>query len=319
MTNINSFNRRDFMRLAGIAGAAAFIAPNFAFEAAKNKRLIGATGILWGYKPTDLETALKDMTTLGFHGFETFGSEIEDWEKNQGGFTPLVKKYSVPLISAFCSADVLDPAKTQSDIEKLKRWCKLVKANGGTLIEYCADGGRKNYDYKEHKQNMIESMNAYAKAITDEGLVCALHPHTGTPVETQEEVYFVMENVNTKYMKFGPDVGQLQKGGCDPVKIVKDFLPLIEHMHLKDFAGQDQLKNGYLGYCALGQGKVDLKAILDLMEKKKGAMAGMIMYEQDSEGGRNKPANTPLEEATITKDYLVKLGYKFEPKTVASN
>lgn len=54
-------------------------------------------------------------------------------------------------------------------------------------------------------------MNEYAKAVTDEGLVCALHPHTGTPIETEEEVYFAMENLDTNYMKFGPDVGQLEK------------------------------------------------------------------------------------------------------------
>ena len=35
--------------------------------------------------------------------------------------------------------------------------------------------------------------------------------------------------VDTKYVKFGPDVGQLAKGGSDPVKVVKDFLPLIRH------------------------------------------------------------------------------------------
>jgi inosose dehydratase len=316
MTNINSFSRRDFMRIAGIAGATAMLAPNFAFEAAKKrKRVIGATGILWGPP----EPALQDIAALGYHGYETFGNVIENWDKIKGGLGPLLQKYQVPLISSFCSGDVLDPAKRPHDLENLKRWSKLVKGLGGKVIVYCADGGRKNYDYKEHKQNIIDSMNDYAKAITDEGLVCALHPHTGTPIETQEEIDWVLTSVDTKYMRFAPDIGQIQKGGGDPVKIVKDYISLIEHMHLKDFAGQDQLQNGWLGYCALGQGQVHLKEILDLMEKKKGDLAGMILYEQDAVGGRNRPAKTPLEEATISKDYLVGLGYQFEPKTIAGN
>jgi inosose dehydratase len=90
---------------------------------------------------------------------------------------------------------------------------------------------------------------------------------------------------------------------------------LIEHMHLKDFAGQDQLNNGYVGYCALGEGQVNLTAILDMMEKKK-KLGGMIMYEQDGPNRLRPGMKTPLEEATISKDYLVKLGYKFEPKTI---
>jgi inosose dehydratase len=54
-----------------------------------------------------------------------------------------------------------------------------------------------------------------------------LHQHTGSCVETRDETYAVMEAVNTRLVKFGPDVGQLQKGGSDPVKVVKDFLPAV--------------------------------------------------------------------------------------------
>ena len=44
-----------------------------------------------------------------------------------------------------------------------------------------------------------------------------------------------MEAVDTKHLKFAPDVGQLQKGGADAAKVVKDFLPILKHMHLKDY------------------------------------------------------------------------------------
>ena len=77
-------------------------------------------------------------------------------------------------------------------------------------------------------------------------------------------------------MKFGPDIGQLQKGGADPVQVVKDFLPLVHHMHLKDFSGGE----AFLGYCPLGEGKVNLPAILAMMDGKK--IDGMVMVELDS-------------------------------------
>jgi inosose dehydratase len=154
---------------------------------------------------------------------------------------------------------------------------------------------------------MIDSMNEYAQAITDQGLVCALHPHTGTPIETSEEVYFVMENVKTDYMKFGPDVGQLQKGGADPVKIVKDFMPLIEHVHLKDYEGGD---NGYLGYAPLGVGKVKLEKIMKLLENGREQMAGGIMFELDYDK-KIEPRFTAFEAAKISRDFLAKQGYSF--------
>jgi inosose dehydratase len=312
MENMHSHSRREFIKLGGMAGAAALMAPNFAFEEAKKRKFkIGSTFILWGYSPNNLEPSLKDMAALGYHSFETFGQVIEEWENNRGGFGQVVQKYGVPIVSAFCMTDVLDPSKRKAELEKLTRWAKMLKASGGKLIEYCPSSiKRDGYNYKDHQKNLVESMNEYAKAVVDEGLVCALHPHTGTPIETEEEVYFIMNNLDTRYMKFGPDVGQLQKGGGDPVKIVKDFMPLIEHVHLKDYAGGD---NGYLGYSPLGKGKVKLEEILKMLEKRRNEMAGMIMFELDYDN-RVKPPYTPFEAAKISRDFLAKLKYKFDEK-----
>jgi inosose dehydratase len=312
MENMHLHSRREFIKLGGMAGAAALMAPNFAFEEAKKRKFkIGSTFILWGYSPNNLEASLKDMAALGYHSFETFGQVIEEWENNRGGFGQVVQKYGVPIVSAFCMTDVLDPSKRKAELEKLTRWAKMLKASGGKLIEYCPSSiKRDGYNYKDHQKNLVESMNEYAKAVVDQGLVCALHPHTGTPIETEEEVYFIMNNLDTRYMKFGPDVGQLQKGGGDPVKIVKDFMPLIEHVHLKDYAGGD---NGYLGYSPLGEGKVKLAEILKMLEKRRNEMAGMIMFELDYDN-RVKPPYTPFEAAKISRDFLAKLKYKFDEK-----
>ena len=111
-----------------------------------------------------------------------------------------------------------------------------------------------------------------------------------------------MEAANTKHLKFAPDVGQLQKGGANAAQVVKDFLPITVHMHLKDFSGGEH----FAGYCPLGQGKVDLKAILDMVEGAN--PKANIMVELD--GSPNAPY-TPLETAQISKAYLEKLGYKF--------
>ena len=309
----NTLNRRDFVRLAGLAGAGALVAPNLAFEEAKKRKFkIGSTFILWGYGADALEPALKDMAALGYHSFETFGNVIEDWETKRGGFGPVVQKYGVPIVSAFCTSDVLDPAKKKDELTKLVRWSKLLKANGGKVIEYCAGGRRgRDFNYKDHAKYMIESMNDYAKAVTDEGLVCALHPHTGTPVETEEEIYYVMNNLDTRYMKFGPDVGQIQKGGGDPLKVCKDFVSLIEHVHLKDYAGGE---TGYLGYSPLGVGKVKIEEIMKLLEKRKKDMAGMVMFELDYQQN-GKPPYSNFEAAKVSRDFMAKLDYKFAPKT----
>jgi len=161
---------------------------------------------------------------------------------------------------------------------------------------------RKKYDFKAAKDNIVATLNELGKAVTDMGLTPVLHQHTGTCVETREETYAVLESVDTKVMKFGPDIGQLQKGGSDPVKVVKDFLPIVHHMHLKDYVGGEK----YLGYCPLGEGKVDIPAILTMMNGRK--TDGLVMVELDSPPPQPVPA---VETAKIAKAYLLKQGVSF--------
>jgi inosose dehydratase len=86
------------------------------------------------------------------------------------------------------------------------------------------------------------------------------------------------------------------------VKVVKDFLPLVQHMHLKDYSGGPE----YLGYCPLGQGKVDIPAILAMMDGRK--TAGLVMVELDSPPPQPVPA---VETARVAKAYLEKAGVTF--------
>jgi inosose dehydratase len=121
-------------------------------------------------------------------------------------------------------------------------------------------------------------------------------------VDTQDEVYAVMQAVDPRHMRFAPDVGQLQKAGADAAQVIKDFLPIVVHMHLKDYSGGEH----FAGYAPLGQGKVDLPRILTMMNESQ--PKADVMVELD--GSPNQPY-TPKQTAEISKAYLQKLGYEF--------
>jgi len=249
--------------------------------------------------PQYVEGAIRDMAGLGFYGIELFGNQIEAMEAH-GGLGAVLEKYNLPLISAYCGANLSVPAQRKDSIAKVLTWATLVKKYKGKVIVVGPNGVRRNsYDFKASKDDIVTTLNELGKAVTDMGLTPVLHQHTGTCVETREETYAVMESVDTRVMKFGPDIGQLQKGGSDPVKVVKDFLPLVQHMHLKDYVGGPE----YLGYCPLGLGKVDIPAILSMMNGRQ--TDGLVMVELDSPPPQPMPA---IETAKIAKAYLQKQG-----------
>jgi inosose dehydratase len=298
-------NRRHFSKTLAIAVASGALAPQQLWAAQSRKLQIGITGLIFRATPNEpenLEQALKDMAELGYHSFETWGSVLEHHDKS-GTLGAMIQKYGIPLRSAFMGVNVHDPASLKESVAQVVRWGQVLRKHGGTFAVVNAGGvKREAFNFKEALPHIVNGLNEHGKALADIGVASGLHQHTGSAVDTPDEVYAVMEKVDTRVFKFAPDTGQLQKAGGDAAKIVRDFKSIVVHMHLKDYSGWEHFQ----GYVPLGEGKVDLKSILETMEATN-PNAG-IMHELD--GSSNAPY-TPRQTAERSKAYLQTLGYTF--------
>jgi inosose dehydratase len=291
-------DRRQFLQGVWTAVAMAAALPG----QPKRRLKIGHTGITWGFTPEDAAVAIPEVASLGYYGYETFGEYFEAWDP-KGGLKKALNENHLPLISAYCNVNLTDPAKRADEIARAVLWARFIQQAGGVTAVIGPNGvKRASYDFKASKRDIVFALNEISKAVDGLGITAALHQHTGTCIETRDEVYSVLDAVDTRYVKFGPDVGQLAKSGSDPVKVVKDFLPLIRHVHLKDWNGGPN----WAEYCPLGQGKVDVPAVLALLEQSPEMK--IVMVELDA--SRNPPI-PPLETARISKEYLQKQGYTF--------
>ena len=158
-----SLDRRTFTKALalGLAGSAV---P--ALGAQKPRRLkVGHTGITWGFSPADAERAIGDASSLGFHGYESFGNILEAWE-SKGGLDTLLNAAKLPLRSAYCPVNLTDPAKRKAEIETLVRWGQLIKKCGGTVAVIGPNNvKRPGYVFAEHKANIVEALNEMGKAL----------------------------------------------------------------------------------------------------------------------------------------------------------
>jgi inosose dehydratase len=295
--------RRSFCRAIAVGLAGGLVAR--AAGAAPPRLKIGCTGLIWGATPRtpeNLATAVADMASLGYHCFETWGSVMQALDE-KGGLGDLLAKHPIPFRSAFMGVNVHDPSKLKESLAQVIAWGKVTRKYGGTFAVVNAGGvDRKSFDFKAARAHIVSGLNEHGKALQDLGLQAGLHQHTGSAVDTRDEVYAVMEAVDSRYMKFAPDVGQLQKAGADAAAVVQDFLPIVVHMHLKDYSGGEH----FLGYCPLGQGKVDLRKILQAVNDAH--PDANVMVELD---GSNNAPYTPRQTAEISKAFLVKDGYAF--------
>ncbi len=295
-------SRRAFIKFAGAAVAAASVPLHQALAAKRRKIKIGYTGITW--LNSDVDQAIQDVGSLGFYGFETFGDVLAR-KDTEGNLAQELATNHVQLISGYCTINLTDSTKRADELAKAATWARLIKKYGGRIFVLGPNAvHRDTYDFAASKPYIVSMINEVSKTVAGEGLTPVLHQHTGTCVESRDETYATLDAVDTSVLKFGPDVGQLTKGGTDAVKVVKDYLPIVQHMHLKDYNGKD---DHLLGYCPLGQGEVNVPAILDLMEGRQ--LDGMIMVELDNNPRDMSPA-PPRDLAAQSVKYLKSIGVK---------
>ncbi|GAA3315495.1 sugar phosphate isomerase/epimerase family protein [Arthrobacter ramosus] len=91
----------------------------------------------------------------------------------------------------------------------------------------------------DHNPARLERVRDYlseaAEIITAEGAVAALHPHIGTWVETADDARFVLDTVDEKILKFGPDAGHFAWTGIDPALIIAEYRTRVAGIHIKDY------------------------------------------------------------------------------------
>jgi inosose dehydratase len=136
----------------------------------------------------------------------------------------------------------------------------------------------------------------------------AFHHHTGTFVETPQELDSLLAVTNPDLMSICLDVGHWTVGGGDPVDALRRYGPRVTHLHLKDVDGDvlADLRAGRLAdfdeairarlFTELGAGVIDLSAILAALVERD--YDGWLMVEQDSCWG------PPAESAAIGRRVL---------------
>lgn len=91
----------------------------------------------------------------------------------------------------------------------------------------------------DHELDRLERVRDYlaeaAQIITAEGGVAALHPHIGTWVETADDARFILDSIDEKILKFGPDAGHFAWTGIDPARIIAEYQTRLAGIHIKDY------------------------------------------------------------------------------------
>lgn len=264
----------------------------------------------WGYQLPAGE-ALAGMKRIGLTS-----SELGPDEFVPG--SPLEKQRQfaaagIQCIGAFCPVKLHDPGlDIRSSVEQL---LATFEALGATVMVLAADTGQVGYDHRdvldeEGWATLLRNAALVRDLAADRGVTACLHPHIGTMIETEPEVRRFLEDSTVPICL---DAGHLLVGGTDPVALARAVPDRVAHVHLKDVdlevlatvrSGARTYTEGVANgmYKVLGQGDVDLRAIVQALESA--GYQGWYVPEHDRMLQSAAAVTTAQSDAEASVDYL---------------
>lgn len=224
-------------------------------------------------------------------------------------------------VGSFVFEALHDPAQADGILATAGRACRAIAAAGGAVLviidrprsERAATAGR--YDAAPRLDDrgwdaMIGLVERVAASAREHGLRPAFHPHAGSYVEFGDEIDRLMADTT---LDLCLDTGHAAYAGLRPQELVERHGARIAHLHLKDVDGTvlDRARRAPLDFwtaiaagifCPLGEGVVDLAAVLAALEAWR--YGGYATIEQDRVAGRGDP----LDDLARSLAVIARLG-----------
>ena len=140
--------------------------------------------------------------------------------------------------------------------------------------------GRHNLE--ERRRNLVNIVNTVSRRAVEKGVPCSFHPnspHTSI-TRTEEDYKVILESLDSTVTGWTPDVGHIINGGMDPLKKMKEYESLINHMHYKDWDGEPE-------FALMGKGKIDFLSITQWLKDRN--YSGWIVCEDEGKEAVDDP------------------------------
>ena len=296
--------RRQFVRDTA-AGAAALavtgLAPAFA---APGDIRFGYAAITWQGQDRQ---AIDDVAAVGYKGIQLRPSTLPEFGDKPAALKALLGERNLTMV-AFSSGGVrIEPEFEAEDLAIHTKHARFVRDVGGLYLQL-TDTRPKRTLVPADYQRLGRLMTEIGKRTADIGIPVAYHNHMNAIGERPEEVDWVLNATDPRYVKVLLDVAHYHQGGGDPVQAIKKYADRILLLHIKDVvsplpgATGDPMRS--YKWVELGAGKVNLKGVFAALQDIK--FKGWAIVELDAVPDK---AKTPKEYAVVAKDFLKSIGY----------
>jgi inosose dehydratase len=296
-------SRRDFLIGLGAAGAAGFLMD--VPLAARNQRIMfGYAAITWG--GDDLK-AIEDVSSLGFPGIQLRSNILETYRDRPAALREVLQKHRLTMVALSSGNVRIDPGAEKAEIEKHVGHAKFVKDVGGLYLQLTDERPKGRPIVADDYKRLGKLLTEIGRRTADLGIPVGFHNHMHNLGERPDEVRWILDAADPRYVKLELDTAHYHQGGGDPVKAIREYRDRLLFLHIKDLESPVPGGTGHQSqdyrFVELGRGKVDLKGVFAALDEV--GFKGWAVVELDRVPD---PSRTPKEAGAISKKFLESLG-----------
>jgi inosose dehydratase len=227
----------------------------------------------WGMPKVPIDQALEYLAGLGFDAVEPavipgFTTELDTLDAGERQrIRDLFDGYGLhmPAVAGHLSLMERDPRahaenwrRLQGEVELCAEWARGEDAPTLDTVV----GGRPQ-DWEGARDLIVERTKALAEYAAGWGVIVSLEPHIGNALETPEQAAWLIEEIDSPYLRLNFDISHFDILGLDMAQTVARLAPYAAHTHVKDQRGRAP----DFEFLIPGEGPFDFVAYLREMDK----------------------------------------------------
>lgn len=233
-----------------------------------------------------------------FQGFEPIDKFLYSFY-DSAKLADSMKNAGIELSSVVLLDDWLNPKETDAEKEASDKLIEfLSKYFPEAVVMLCQmPTTRDENNLAERHDNLISCINEISKRAAGKGLACSYHPNSPEASIWRDASDYekLLPRLDSKVLGWTPDVGHMAYRDMDPVKLMRDYRSIINHVHYKDMHADKS-------WALMGEGIVDFKTITqDLVDTN---FEGWIIVEDECERSVKEPDAVTVECGDYSVDVI---------------
>lgn len=230
----------------------------------------------WG--PANFINSLKDISDLGYEGFETYSHIVPQYEDRLNVFKEIIEDLHLEMAAVHGRGVFTDPApeRIAEDIEFNMNTARFLEANEcKTLVLSGAPKPAEKDKIETAWGVFFDVVGEIGERCSEMGIKVSFHPEPDSLIETRRDIDRVMKKIKAQHLGLCVDIGSLAVSGVNIINLLEDYKKRIHIVHLKDCKPRrivDKKKNKRVNkitagskFAALGDGAIEFVKIIDTL------------------------------------------------------